>query len=588
MNETRFSKRRFSIRLAVLISLGAVSSLAPGCVAPGQRNAMNVASFARRSGSPVPASKAVTAATASVTAPLIIEVSVGHSPAPAMAMEREGVLDKYVEASVRSRERIEGRTLKPKQRAEHETAVRGDWTNAVVVEHFDRLSEIYHGMEAVEALRQALPGARVYLSIGDEVEETQRARDFAALKEPQSPVLSRPGEWNPGLSQWVGHYRRIPSATAPAGLAFVQDINRATDAQMALDAGGTYGRMLNVLAMGRLAGQSRPFFVSADCSLSGAESGRPWAKAVSLEDAAPSAKQIKRARKQAKLMPYDEPWLAYWFGTAPSRAEWTDYQISMRARGADMAEASSALRKATLFGVKKEQLATNSIAVGQSPFLPYYRAIADEMGKSMQGTDCAGAQEAQLKAWASDYDPRVTVTRDLLTPAALQAGSRERTLATFLNAEIQLRERVTDYLMREHYAGGLGDVVRGIKHEEEAVASEIKTVRGFAIAVAIVGVGTGMGAAVAGIGAASAGNMVAAQTAQNTISTINNTVNSTIASLSAVEHGLTGRSREMSSDMAAKIGPLEVELAGQTISVTAGSVSELRGKLKELYRARFP
>ena len=254
----------------------------------------------------------------------------------------------------------------------------------------------------------------------------------------------------------------------------------------------------------------------------------------------------------------------------------------------DMLETSAALRQATLFGVDKDQLTTNSILVGSSLFLPYYMAMAREMRGGLARQNWADAQDLQLKSWVLEYDPRVAGGRVLLTPSALAAGSRERTLATFLNAELRLRERVTDYLIGEQYQSELGNVVRGMMHEEEKIASKIKTMRGVAIAVAIVGAGAGVGAAASGIAAASVGYFAVTQTAQSSINTINSTVNSTVTSLMAAEYGLVGRSREMSINMAEKIGPLEVELAGQTISVTAGSISELRGKLKNLYRQQYP
>jgi hypothetical protein len=227
------------------------------------------------------------------------------------------------------------------------------------------------------------------------------------------------------------------------------------------------------------------------------------------------------------------------------------------------------LRRASIFAVDKSLLHTNAIPVDQSPFLPYYTAMAAEVGRTLETGDVAGAQSTQLKKWVALYESGTVSVDGLLKPASLPVGSRERALATFLNAEIQLRERVTDYLMREHYAGELGQVVRGLQCEEEKVASKIKTVRGIAIAVAVVGAGVGAGGAAVGIASASAGNMAAAQTAQMTANSINNTVTSTISALASAEGSLAARSRSMSSGMSEKIGPLEVELGGETIRVTA-------------------
>ena len=330
MNDLCPSKSRSLIHLAVVLALGAVTTLTPGCLAPGQRHASSAAILAKRPANSASSAKSATPGATDVASgepgPLVIEVSVGHSPAPAMAIDRYGALEKYVDASVRSWEVVQRRRFKPKQRAEYEASIRSGWSNMIAGEHFDRLNEIYHGMEAVTALRQALPGSRVYFSIGDDAEETQRARNFTELKKVQAPVLNRPSEWSPGLSPWVGHLQQTPAATAPAALAFVQDVNRAVDAQVALDSGGTYGRMLNVLGLGQLAGQERPFFVSSDSALGGPGAGKPWMKDSTMEQASPSAKQLKRARKRVKQTPYDEAWLAYWFGTAPSRAEWMEYQ----------------------------------------------------------------------------------------------------------------------------------------------------------------------------------------------------------------------------------------------------------------------
>ncbi len=592
MNPFAPFRRHTAIRIATMLSLAGVTLLAPGCVAPGQSKAASLSSLAKRAEASAGPTRTGPAALSTLASPLIIEVSVGHSPAPATVMEREGLLGKYVEAAVRAQEAIDRRAMKPKRRAEFEQSVRAGWSNVLAGEHLDRLSEIYHGMEAVEALRAEIPGSRVYLSIADAEEETRRSRNFAALKSPQQPVARRPvqfpGDPVPPIHPWVGHYQQSKGAEAPAGLVFHHDISRAVDAQVALDVGATYGRMLGVVGMGQLAGEPRPFFVSADTSLSTKGADRPWAKAVAMENSLPSAKQMRRGLKHSKKVPYDVTWLSTWFGCAPSEIEWREYQAALQARGMDMLDASKAVRDATLFGVDERLLTTNSIPVTQSPFLPYYRAMAREMHRSLSGTGWAGAQEAQLKAWTAGYDSRVSVTRELLTPDLLPAGSRERTLATFLNAELRLRERVTDFLMKEQYVGELGDVVRGQKHEEEKIASNVKTMRGVAIAVAIVGAGVGAGAAVVGVSAASAGNMVAAQTAQSTINTINNTVNSTVTSLMVAEQGLVARSRDMSVNMAEKIGPLEVEVAGQVISITAGSVGELRGKLRDLYIQRFP
>jgi hypothetical protein len=565
----------------------AIAGLLTGCIAPGQSKAVTTSSLAKRaSQDPVPKQGQKDSGGAAV--PPIVEVVVCSATYPAITIEQEGKSEDLIQAGMRSWEAHQKGKIRPKLREAAELEMRVQWTNALAAEHLDRMSEIHHGLEAVAAFRERWPSSRVFLSINDGSAITEESRTFAKLTEPQFPVASRPSDWRPGLSPWVGHYHRSWKGESPAGLTLVHDLDRATDAQLALDAGGTYGRALGVVCLVHLGGETEPAFVSSDSTLSASGAKKPWLQLKKLEASQPSARDLKRARKQVADMPFDTGWLEQWFRSAPSREQWFDYQTTLKARNAQVASAVLDLRRASMFAVEKSSLQTNAISVEKSPFLPYYSAMAGAIATSVSPGQAAASQTAQLRQWVSNYEPTHVSVDGLLDWKALPAGSRERTLGSFLHAELQLREKVTDYLIREHYSGDLGNIVRGLQVEEEAVASKIKRVRGVAIAVAVVGAGVGAGGAAVGVASASAGNLAAAQTAQMTVNSINNSINSTIAALASVEGTLAARSRSLSTTMAEVIGPLEVELGGETLRLTADSVSDLRSKLHSLYRQRFP
>jgi hypothetical protein len=569
------------------IAIALVSTLLTGCIAPGQSKAVTAASLTKRASQGVASKQGVKVTEAAVASP-IVEVVVCSGAYPAITIEQEGKGEDLVQAGLRAWDSRQKGKIRPKLREEAELQLRVQWTNALAAEHLDRMSEIHHGLEAVTALRERWPSARVFLSISDGSTLTEESRNFSKLTEPQWPATCRPNDWRPGLSEWVGHYHQSWKGDSPAGLTLVHDLDRATDAQVALDSGGTYGRALGVVCLAHLGGSAEPVFVSSDSTLSASGATKPWLKLKTLENTEPSARDLKRARKQVSSMPFDTEWLQQWFRSAPTRDQWVEYQAMLRARSAQMGGATLDVRRASMFTVEKASLQTNAISVEKSPFLPYYSAMAAAIGSSLSPSQLASGQAAQLRRWSAAYDSTGVNVDGLLDWKALPAGSRERTLGSFLHAELQLREKVTDYLIREHYSGDLGNIVRGLQVEEEAVASKIKRVRGVAIAVAVVGAGVGAGGAAVGVASASAGNLAAAQTAQMTVNSINNSINSTIAALASVEGSLAARSRSLSVTMAEVIGPLEVELGGETLRLTADSVSDLRSKLHSLYRQRFP
>lgn len=544
--------------------------LLPGCSAPGQRKATSQTELLQTF-------EKLPAASASWDAPVVIEVSVGNIPTPFLWLEQEGKMERYHRASVHANAALMKKRydqLKPWMQTNLWNSALLEAEAGLASDRLQAMSELYHGIELVQALRDELPGARVVLALRDPDQLKAFARNFDSLQEPQGITLNLPPApygaypWNPPAIFGVVHSPPTPSS--PAGLVVELDLRRAKDANQALDQGGTFGRMVNIQAIARLGDEISPAFISGDN-----EKRIVWQNHIEAIPT-PSSK-IKDNR-----LGHDPEWLAYWFGKVPSETEWKAYQKTIRTRSLLYHKELVRLHRATLYEIDKDLLATNLSSVVESPFLWIHSGMVRKMAAALPKAGMLQAQAQQLQQWARNFDPSVNVDETLLDKERFPQGSKQRSLASFLHAELQMRERLTDLLIGEQYLGELGALVRSTKEEEERVASKIKTLRNTATAIAIVG--SLAGAGMASMGALQAGNnLSAAQATQSQVNTMNTTTLTAAMSVLGAASDLNLRSLEMASNLSAKIGPIQIEIAGQVQSIQAGSVSELRAAMKDLY-----
>jgi hypothetical protein len=232
------------------------------------------------------------------------------------------------------------------------------------------------------------------------------------------------------------------------------------------------------------------------------------------------------------------------------------------------------------FRVSKAELAAWTGDPATSPLKPLWDLTAKSIAKKLANRDLNQIRASALREWSAFYETDESI-RATIAPAAVAdlkaAPPLVRALAKIQVAEAKLLAKITDETVVKPAAGPLGDAIRDMVRAQESGREDYYSQVNSAIFKGVAGSAAGLAAGVAG---ASTGNTnLNIQGMQMQMSAME-VANSSLRLASEVDEAA---SRRLNEALADTIGPILLELEGESFSFRAGSLEELRPQLKAKY-----
>jgi len=192
-----------------------------------------------------------------------------------------------------------------------------------------------------------------------------------------------------------------------------------------------------------------------------------------------------------------------------------------------------------------------------------------------------------LEAWVRHFDQPQGLKLEVIAGATPPSPrSREAALASMFAAELKLLAKFSDIVCQDIEAH-IVPAVLAMQKEEAAIASQDERMQRQQNAAMVLGVLSSAAALGGQVSAISSGRLTQAQqfqalNLQNTLQTIQ-----IASSLQSEMDRLSERGAASSQALAARVGPITVEIGGETHTFLTRSLPDLRAKMLAKYQARF-
>jgi len=468
-----------------------------------------------------------------------------------------------------------------------EAGPQNEWADKAddrVRENFElyRINGLFYASELIHSLRQQFPNSHVFLGAMDTESQLQRLRDFSWVSGRKHKRF-----W-PGFGIYPNYFGSVeiyPGPTAPSSVVIDFTLDKGNNPSAGLDSGMTYGDVLSESVMA-FSGTNQLFFYSSidpDIPISGAKQ-LTHLQAIQLASQ-PSKPIWAKAEKDKAKWGYGKFSLSeVYFTNPPNEEEWKKNELEKYAQYLEMNQQWKRLKPVDTYKADKNRFDLGSSEVANSPFAYAHQRIASGISTKLPQT-WQQDQEHQLTEWVRFYESQITPDVRWLRPEALAEKSKERTLATFLRAELKFREKATDILMEAVHNEEMAKAIHQLRVDEKKLAAELRGQRRFDNTIMALSILSAAGSAYGQVSAASVGNtQLVNQFSQQSLQN-SQQLKSYMTMSDAIKMALVNQGSELSAEVAKKIGDLEVEVFGQIQQVNAGSLPEFREKLKKLYLA---
>jgi hypothetical protein len=215
-----------------------------------------------------------------------------------------------------------------------------------------------------------------------------------------------------------------------------------------------------------------------------------------------------------------------------------------------------------------------------SPFKPLWDLTAKSIAKKLATRDLNQIRASALREWSAVYETDESI-RATITPAAVAdlkaAPTLVRALAKIQTAEATLLSKITDETVVKPAAGPVGDAIRDFVRAQESGREQYYSQVNSAIFKGVAGSAAGLAAGAAGVSSGNTNLNIQGMNMQMSAMEVANT------SLRLATEVDEAASRRLNEALADTIGPILLELEGESYSFRAGSLEDLRPQLKAKY-----